>query len=94
MQGTGAHKSGPNDHRMLIVLGLLLFFEHKTCPQDGFWYPNKARPGQSDIRIGSVFHKEYLGFHDLVKKSAKIWLEVAIDHMRVKRCGLKWPSTS
>jgi hypothetical protein len=39
--------------------------------------PSKARPGQSDLRVGSVFHKEYLGFNDLAKKSTKRWLEVA-----------------
>ena len=51
--------------------------------------PSKARPGQSDLRVGSVFNKEYLGFNDLAKKSTKRWLEVAIDLMRVQRGGLK-----
>ena len=39
MQGIGAHKSGPKGSRMRIVRGLLLFFEHKRCPQGGFWDP-------------------------------------------------------
>jgi hypothetical protein len=54
--------------------------------------PSKARPGQSDLRVGSVFHKEYLGFNDLAKKSTKRWLEVAIDLMRVQRGGHFKPS--
>ena len=39
MQGIGAHKSGPKWPRMRTVWGLLLFFEHKRCPQGGFWDP-------------------------------------------------------
>ena len=55
---------------------------------------SKARPGQSVLRVSSVFNKEYLGFNDLAKKSAKRWLEVAIDLVRMQRGGLKWLSTS
>ena len=42
--------------------------------------PNKARVDQSDLRVSSVFHKEYLGLQDLDRKSTKNWL--------------KWHSTS
>ena len=56
--------------------------------------PSKARPGQSDLRVGSVFHKEYLGLQDLDRKSTKMWIEVAFDLLRVQRGGLKWQSTS
>ena len=50
---------------------------------------SKARPGQSVLRVSSVFNKEYLGFNDLAKKSAKRWLEVAIDLVRMQRGGLR-----
>ena len=33
--------------------------------------PNEARPDQSDLRVSSVFNKEYLGFNDLAKKVSK-----------------------
>ena len=56
--------------------------------------PSKDRTRQSDLRVGSVFHKEYLGLQDLDRKSTKMWIEVAFDLLRVQRCGLKWPSTS
>ena len=55
---------------------------------------SKARAGQCHPRVGSVFNKEYLGFNDLAKKSAKRLLEVAIDLVRRQRGGLKWLSTS
>ena len=56
--------------------------------------PSKDRTRQSDLRVGSVFHKEYLGLQDLDRKSTKMWIEVAFDLLRVQRGGLKWPSTS
>ena len=56
--------------------------------------PSKAQAVQPDLDRTSVFLNEYLGLQDFANKCPKIWLEVAFDHMRVKRCGLKWPSTS
>ena len=50
---------------------------------------SKARASQNDLRVSSVFNKEYLGFNDLAKKSTKRWLEVAIDLVRMQRGGLK-----
>ena len=55
---------------------------------------SKARPIQSALLVSSVFNNEYLGFNDLAKKSAKRWLEAAIDLVRMQRGGLKWLSTS
>ena len=43
MQGTGAHKRGPTWPRVRIVQGLLLVFEHKRCPQGGFWDPVRLK---------------------------------------------------
>ena len=74
--------------------GITTIFWTQEVPTWRALGPNKARVDQSDLRVSSVFHKEYLGLQDLDRKSTKRWIEVAFDHMRVKRCGLKWPSTS
>ena len=63
-------------------------------PTGGILEPKKPPAFQPDLDRTSVFHKEYLGLQDFANKYPKIWLEVAFDHMRVKRCALKWPSTS
>ena len=51
--------------------------------------PSKAQAAQTALDRTSVFHKEYLGLHDLATKSTKRWVEVAVDPVRVQRGGLK-----
>ena len=74
--------------------GIATIFWTPEVPTGGILGPSKAQAAQPDLDRTSVFHKEYLGLQDLDRKSTKRWIEVAFDHMRVKRCGLKWPSTS
>ena len=70
------------------------YFLTQEVPTGWILEPSKARAVQCDLRVGSVFHKEYLGLQDLDRKSTKMWIEVAFDLLRVQRGGLKWPSTS
>ena len=70
------------------------YFWTQEMPTGWVLGPNKDRSRQSDLRVGSVFHKEYSSLQDLNRKSTKMWIEVALDVLRVQRGGLKWPSTS
>ena len=51
--------------------------------------PNRARASQCDLRVGSVFPKENLGWQELARKSAKRGLEMTVDPMTVERDMLK-----
>ena len=70
------------------------YFWTQEMPTGWVLGPSKDRTRQSDLRVGSAFHKEYLSLQDLDRKSTKMWIEVAFDLLRVQRGGLKWPSTS
>ena len=75
-------------------VGSTTIFRTQEVPTWSTLELSRARASQSDLRVSSVFHKEYLGLQDLDRKSTKMWIEVAFDLLRVQRGGLKWPSTS